>query len=147
MSESVSLSVPSFDSLAKGDPIGTREYQINRVDLVRYAGASGDFNRIHWDEAFATSVGLPNVIAHGMYTMAVAGNIVSDWVGDPGAILDYQVKFVKPVPVAAEDATTLTVTGSVFALDEEEHTATLDLEVTVAGEKVLGKARAVVRCK
>ena len=72
---------------------------IQRLTLIKYAGASGDFNIIHWNERFATSVGLPNVIAHGMFTMASAIRVVTDWVGDPGAVVEYGVRFTRPVPV------------------------------------------------
>ena len=81
-----------------------RPSRSRRADLVRYAGASGDFNVIHWNERVATSVGLPDVIAHGMFTMALAGRVVTDWVGDPGAVLEYGVRFTRPVPVPDDDA-------------------------------------------
>jgi acyl dehydratase len=125
---------------------------------VRYAGASGDFNPIHWNERFAQSVGLSGVIAHGMLTMGTAVQLVSDWVGDPGAIVDYQTRFTKPVPVAdapgGENPDTptnaLTISGKVGALNEEERTARIDLTVTARDEegkeqKVLMKSQAVVR--
>ena len=89
-----------FEDLEKGQDIGSRTVELSRASLVRYAGASGDFNPIHWNERFAQSVGLSGVIAHGMLTMGTAVQLVSDWVGDPGAIVDYQTRFTKPVPVA-----------------------------------------------
>ncbi|MCP3424748.1 MaoC family dehydratase [Rothia sp. AR01] len=148
----------TFAELEKGQGIGTRRIEVTRADLVRYAGASGDFNPIHWNERFARAVGLPGVIAHGMFTMGAAVQLVTDWIGDPGAILDYQTRFTKPVPVpdAQDDAapdtggTAITVTGTIGALDAEASTVRVDLAVTAPDEsgkdqKVLVKAQAVVR--
>ncbi|WP_314707355.1 MaoC family dehydratase [Rothia mucilaginosa] len=147
-----------FEDLEKGQDIGSRTEELSRASLVRYAGASGDFNPIHWNERFAQSVGLSGVIAHGMLTMGTAVQLVSDWVGDPGAIVDYQTRFTKPVPVAdapgGENPDTptnaLTISGKVGALNEEERTARIDLTVTARDEegkeqKVLMKSQAVVR--
>lgn len=147
-----------FEDLEKGQEIGSLAVDLSRASLVRYAGASGDFNPIHWNERFAQSVGLSGVIAHGMLTMGTAVQLVSDWVGDPGAIVDYQTRFTKPVPVAdapgGENPDTptnaLTITGKVGALNEEERTARIDLTVTARDEegkeqKVLMKSQAVVR--
>jgi acyl dehydratase len=135
-----------FDQVAVGDVLPTRTFPLNRGDLVRYAGASGDFNVIHWSERVARAVGLPNVIAHGMLTMATAVRLVSDWCGDPGAVLDYGVRFTKPVVVADDDAgAAIEVAGVVSARDEDARTVTVELTATSAGEKVLGRARAVVR--
>ena len=89
----------AFDSLEKGQEIGQRRIELSRADLVRYAGASGDLNPIHWNEAFATSVELPGVIAHGMFTMGSAVQLVTDWAGDPAAVVDFQTRFTKPVLV------------------------------------------------
>jgi len=112
---------------------------------VRYAGASGDFNPIHWNERVATSVGLPDVIAHGMFTMALAGRAVTDWTGDPGALLEYQVRFGRPVVVPDDDeGAEVTVRGKVGALLDDGRVR-VDLTVTSGGEKVLSLARAVVR--
>ena len=86
-------------SVDVGDALPAQDFPINRYDLVRYAGASGDFNIIHWNERVATSVGLPNVIAHGMFTMASAIRVVTDWAGDPGAVVEHGVRFTRPVPV------------------------------------------------
>ena len=147
-----------FENLEKGQEIGSLAVDLSRASLVRYAGASGDFNPIHWNERFAQSVGLSGVIAHGMLTMGTAVQLVSDWVGDPGAIVDYQARFTKPVPVADAPGgenpdtptNTLTITGKVGALNEEERTARIDLTVTARDEegkeqKVLMKSQAVVR--
>ena len=147
-----------FEDLEKGQDIGLRTVELSRASLVRYAGASGDFNPIHWNERFVQSVGLSGVIAHGMLTMGTAVQLVSDWVGDPGAIVDYQTRFTKPVPVAdapgGENPDTptnaLTISGKVGALNEEERTARIDLTVTARDEegkeqKVLMKSQALVR--
>ena len=147
-----------FEDLEKGQDIGLRTVELSRASLVRYAGASGDFNPIHWNERFAQSVGLSGVIAHCMLTMGTAVQLVSDWVGDPGAIVDYQTRFTKPVPVAdapgGENPDTptnaLTISGKVGALNEEERTARIDLTVTARDEegkeqKVLMKSQALVR--
>ena len=91
---------PTFSELTVGQDIGSRSIDVTRTDLVKYAGASGDFNPIHWNEAFATGVGLPGVIAHGMFTMGSAVQLVTDWAGDPAAVVDFQTRFTKPVPVA-----------------------------------------------
>jgi acyl dehydratase len=140
--------VIKFADVAKGDLLPEQTFPIRRVDLVKYAGASGDFNPIHWNERFAQSVGLPDVIAHGMFTMAEAVRVVTDWCGDPGMVVEYQVRFTKPVVVpdgVAEDSgARLTVTGKVSAVNEDG-TVRVDLTATSGGEKVLGLARAVVR--
>jgi acyl dehydratase len=129
-----------------GDQIPAQEFPIDRADLVRYAGASGDFNRIHWNERFAKEVGLPDVIAHGMFTMATAVRVITDWTGDPGAVLEYGVRFTRPVVVPDPDGAVLTVTGAVRAV-HDDGTAEVDLTATVGGQTVLARARAVVRTK
>ena len=140
------MSRPTFDAVRVGDELPARSFPLRRVDLVRYAGASGDFNVIHWNERVATSVGLPNVIAHGMLTMATAARLVTDWAGDPGAVVEYGVRFTKPVVVPDDDrGATLEVTGVVAVKDEERRTVRVDLTATSAGDKVLGRARALVR--
>jgi acyl dehydratase len=130
--------------IAVGDVVPGQQFDISRADLVRYAGASGDFNPIHWDEATATSIGLPGVIAHGMLTMALACRVVTDWVGDPGAVLDYSVKFTRPVVVPADGVATLEVTAVVKTIDEFDR-AVVDLRVSAAGQSVLIKAQALVQ--
>jgi acyl dehydratase len=121
-----------------------QSFPIARADLVRYAGASGDFNPIHWNERFATSVGLPNVIAHGMYTMALVVRVVTDWTGDPGAVVEYNVRFTRPVVVPDPDGAVLDVAGVVSAVGDDGRTV-VDLTATVNGQTVLAKARATVR--
>ncbi len=127
-----------------GDVVPGQDFPISRADLVRYAGASGDFNPIHWNERFAKSVGLPDVIAHGMFTMATAVRVVTDWAGDPGAVVEYGVRFTRPVVVADPDGATLTVSGTVRAV-RDDGLLEVDLTATVDGQTVLAKARAVVR--
>jgi len=118
--------------------------RVTRADLVRYAGASGDFNVIHWNERVAREVGLPGVIAHGMLTAGLAARAVTSWVGDPGAVVDYQVRFSRPVVVPDDDAgAELTVRGRVAAVGEDGRVR-VDLTVTSGGDKVLSLARAVV---
>jgi acyl dehydratase len=130
-----------------GTELPEQTFPVTRADLVRYAGASGDFNPIHWNQRVATSVGLPDVIAHGMLTMALAARVVTGWTGDPGALLEYQVRFGRPV-VVPDDGTgaEVTVRGRVAAVLEEGRVR-VDLTVTSAGEKVLSLARAVVRLR
>jgi acyl dehydratase len=128
-----------------GTELPQQVFRVTRADLVRYAGASGDFNPIHWNERVATSVGLPNVIAHGMFTMALAARTVTEWTGDPGALVEYQVRFGRPVVVPDDDeGAEVTVRGTVGALPDEGR-ARVDLTVTSGDEKVLSLARAVVR--
>jgi acyl dehydratase len=129
---------------AVGDQLPAQEFPIARADLVRYAGASGDFNPIHWNERFAKDVGLPDVIAHGMFTMATAIRVVTDWAGDPGAVVEYGVRFTRPVVVPDPDGATLTVVGEVRAV-REDGLVEVDLTATVNGQTVLARARAVVR--
>jgi acyl dehydratase len=135
----------SASPFAVGTELPAASFPITRKDLVRYAGASGDFNDIHWNGRFAVEVGLPDVIAHGMYTMAVAGRVLTDWIGDPAAVEEYFVRFSKPVVVPDDGVGALVeVTGKVTkALDGGR--VQVDLTVVSTGQKVLGKAIAVVR--
>ena len=128
-----------------GTELPVQTFPVRRVDLVKYAGASGDFNVIHWNQRVARSVGLPDVIAHGMFTMAQACRVVTDWVGDPGAVQEYGVRFTRPV-VVPDDGTgaDLEVTGTVRQRLEDKRVS-VDLSARVDGETVLAKARAVVR--
>jgi acyl dehydratase len=133
-------------SLAAGDELEPRSYAVRRVDLIRYAGASGDFNPIHWSDRVAASVELPGVIAHGMYTLALAGRAVTDWVGgDVAALESFGARFTKPVVVPDDDeGAVVEVTGVVKSVDDGR--ATIEATVTSSGQKVLGQCRAVVRC-
>jgi acyl dehydratase len=134
-----------YDEVEVGTELPAQTFPIQRVNLVRYAGASGDFNPIHWNERFAVGVGLPNVIAHGMFTMAEAARVLTDWVGDPGAVEEYGVRFTRPVVVPDDDrGATLEVTGTVT--DKlEGNRVQVDLSARSEGQTVLARARAVVR--
>ena len=137
--------MPAYADVEVGTDLPEQSFPVTRLDLVRYCGASGDFNIIHWNERVAKSVGLPNVIAHGMLTMATAGRVVTDWVGDPGRVLSYGVRFSSPVVVADDDkGATLTVSG-VVEEKNDDGTVVVGLTATVDGNKVLMGARAVVR--
>lgn len=126
-----------------GEALPTQTYRVTRADLVRYAGASGDFNPIHWSDRVATSVGLPGVIAHGMYTMALAARALDTWAGRPGRIAEISCKFTKPVVVPDDDeGVEVVVAGTVKNLTEDG--VHVSLEVTCGGEKVLGAPRAVL---
>lgn len=127
-----------------GQEIAARTFPVRRVDLVKYAGASGDFNPIHWNETFAKSVGLPDVIAHGMYTMAEGGRFVTDWAGDPGAVIDYAVRFSSMVVVSDDDGAEIVISGKIEdKLDD--NAVVLALTARSEGEKVLTRAKATVR--
>ncbi len=131
--------------LGVGDVVATSHYRVQRVNLVMYCGASGDFNPIHWNERIATSVGLPNVIAHGMFTMAGAARAVTDWVGDPARVEAYGVRFTKPVPVPDDDAgAVIEVSVSLEEILPDDRVR-LALTATCDGVGVLGHAHAVVR--
>jgi acyl dehydratase len=136
---------PSIDSVSVGDEIPTVDYHLTRDTLVRYAGASGDFNPIHYRDDVATSVGLPGVLAHGMLTMGVAVQATTNWAGDPARVVDYQTRFTRPVLVDPTSGADISVTGKVAAIDIETGEVRVDLTVTFNGETVLGKAQARVR--
>jgi acyl dehydratase len=128
-------------SLTVGDEIASAEYQLDRGNLVRYAGASGDFNAIHYRDDVAAEVGLPGVLAHGMLTMGLSVQPVVDWIGDPGRVLDYQVKFTRPVVVDPKTGATVNVVAKVGVIDLEAQTARVDLTVSYEEATVLGKAQ------
>lgn len=131
--------------LKVGDIVAERRYWITREHLVRYAGASGDFNPIHWSDRVAESVGLPGVIAHGMLTMALAGRLLTDWTGDPGAILEYGVRFARPVVVPDDDTGVAVVVSAAVTDVRDDGAVALDITVRVDDHKVLTQARALVR--
>jgi acyl dehydratase len=135
----------SYDDVEVGAEIGPRDFTITRLDLVMYCGASGDFNVIHWNDRIAKSVGLPGVIAHGMYTMAQAGRLVTDWCGDPGAVVEYRVRFARPVVVPDDDiGATLTVKGRVDNKLADRRVSVF-IEASTPDGSVLTGARAVVQ--
>jgi acyl dehydratase len=128
-----------------GDELPPQSFEVERLSMIKYAGASGDFNPIHWSEAQAVSVGLNNVIAHGMLTMGLVARVATDWIGDPGSVLDYSVRFTRPVVVPEGADVRLEVTGKVRSVDLAEQRAVLDLVAKVNDETVLAKARMTVR--
>src|ERR1700758_3932333 len=137
--------MPSYDQAEPGTELPSRQYQVTRRDLVRYAGASGDFNVIHWNERIARSVGLPDVIAHGMLTMALAGRFLTELAGDPRARTAYGVRFSAPVVVPDDDkGATVEVAGTVTERLDGNRVA-VDVTARTDGVKVLTRARAVVR--
>ncbi|WP_296666498.1 MaoC family dehydratase [Demequina sp.] len=136
---------PAFDGLEVGQVVAERDVELTRDTLVRYAGASGDFNPIHYNDVIAESVGLPGVIAHGMLTMGTAASVVEEWAG-PGNVRDLQARFTRPIPVPNPGAAHVQFTAKVGALDAEARTARIDVTVEFDGQKVLGKAQALVPC-
>jgi acyl dehydratase len=137
--------LPAFVSLNVGDEVASRSVEFTRGKLVRYAGASGDFNPIHYNDAFAQSVGLDGVIAHGMLTMGVGASVVEEWAG-AGNVVDFQARFTRPIAVDALEGALVHVSAVVGALDHDVKQARIDVTVTVDGAKVLGKAQALVDC-
>ena len=133
---------------APGDALPPLALHVTRAGLVRYAGASGDFNPIHWNQRFAVGVGLPDVIGHGMLTMALAGRVVTSWTGDPAAVVGYAVRFTRPVVVPdTDEGVVLEATGTVKSIDDDNgvRIATVAITATVDGKTVLARATARVR--
>ena len=128
-----------------GEVVADRTVHLTRESLVRYAGASGDFNPIHYSDEVAERVGLPGVLAHGMLTMGLAGSTIVPWLGDAGRITDYGVRFTRPVVVEAHEGADVRVVATVAEVDEEAGTARIDLVVSHAETTVLGKAQVRVR--
>lgn len=135
----------SFDAVEVGTALPDRDVTITRVDLIRYAGASGDFNVIHWNRRIATAVGLPDVIAHGMYTMAQAGRLVTDWIQDSSALVEFGVRFTRPVPVPDDDAGAIVRYSALVAEKLPDRRVRLDIKAVHADATVLGRASAVVQ--
>ncbi|MFE6163188.1 MaoC family dehydratase [Streptomyces sp. NPDC056486] len=135
----------SYDSVEAGTELTAQSFPVTRATLVRYAGASGDFNPIHWNEKFAVEVGLPDVIAHGMFTMAEAIRVVTDWVGDPAAVVEYGVRFTKPVVVPNDDKGALIEVSAKVAVKLDDNRVRVDLVAKSGDQKVLGMSRAVVQ--
>ncbi|GII03069.1 MaoC family dehydratase [Planobispora takensis] len=134
-----------YDEVEIGQEIPAADYPVRRINLVMYAGASGDFNPIHWNERFAKTVGLPDVIAHGMFTMAQGGRFVTDWAGDPGAVVDYGVRFSSMVVVPDDDHGTVITVSGVIEEKLEDKRVVVALTAKCDGSRVLSKARAVVQ--
>jgi acyl dehydratase len=133
--------------LSVGAQLPARIFRVTRADLVRYAGASGDFNPIHWSDRFAENVRLPGVIAHGMYTMALAAEALVEWAGDPAAVVEFGVRFTKPVVVPNDDKGAEVVVTGVVKERTDDGQVQIEITATSAGEKVLGQARAVIRAR
>ena len=132
-------------TLEVGQEVGSDSFTFTRDALVKYAGASGDFNPIHYRDDFAKSVGLDGVLAHGMLTMGTAVQVVVNWVGDAGKVIDYGVRFTKPVFVDANEGAVLTVVAKIGAIDLEAETVRVDITCVSKEVAVLGKAQAVVK--
>ena len=134
-----------FEDLTIGDVVAEKNFSLTRDSLVRYAGASGDFNPIHYRDDIAQSVGLPGVLAHGMLTMGIAIQPVVEWAGDVAKVVDYGVRFTKPVLVPASGAAELSVSAKVAELDAENQRVRLDISCVFQEQTVLGKAQAWVQ--
>jgi acyl dehydratase len=145
MNTEMNTASPGYHELGEGAEIPPRQYRVTRSDLVRYAGASGDFNVIHWNERIAKSVGLPDVIAHGMLTMALAGRFLTEWAGDPGAVTEFGVRFSSPVVVSDDDKGATVEIGGVVTGKLDGGRVTVDLTARSGDAKVLTRAHAVVR--
>ena len=134
-----------LSDLQVGQVIAQKSYEITRDSLVRYAGASGDFNPIHYRDDIAVSVGLPGVLAHGMLTMGLSVQPVVEWVGDSAKIVDYGVRFTKPVVVPKDTPAEISVVATIAAIDSESSKARVDLSSSFDGQTVLGKAQVWVQ--
>jgi acyl dehydratase len=135
----------AYDEVEVGTELPAQSFPVTRATLVQYAGASGDFNPIHWNEKFAKEVGLPDVIAHGMFTMAEAIRVVTDWTGDPAAVVEYGVRFTKPVVVPNDGQGAVVEVSAKVAAKLDDRRVRVDLLAMSAGQKVLGMSRAVVQ--
>ncbi|MGH3873741.1 MAG: MaoC family dehydratase [Pseudonocardiaceae bacterium] len=130
--------------VAEGDELPGLRVRVTRAGLVRYAGASGDFNPIHWNERIAREVGLPDVIAHGMLTMALAGRLVTAWLGDPGALVTWGVRFARPVVVPDDDEGALVEISGTVAQCHPNGTALINITARTPTHAVLSKATATI---
>lgn len=135
----------SYADVEVGSELPAQNFPVTRATLVQYAGASGDFNPIHWNEKFAVEVGLPDVIAHGMFTMAEAIRVVTDWTGDPAAAVEYGVRFTKPVVVPNDDKGAEVEVSAKVAAKLDDNRVRVDLIAMSAGQKILGAAKAVLQ--
>jgi acyl dehydratase len=139
------MASPGYHDTQSGTEIAPRQYHVTRRDLVRYAGASGDFNVIHWNERIARSVGLPDVIAHGMLTMALAGRFLTEWAGDPGAVTEFGVRFSSPVVVPDDDKGAMVEVSGLVTGKLDGNRVTVEVSARSGEVKVLTRAHAVVR--
>ncbi|OBJ70949.1 (3R)-hydroxyacyl-ACP dehydratase subunit HadB [Mycobacterium sp. 1274756.6] len=137
------MALREFSSVKVGDQLPEKTIPLTRQDLVNYAGVSGDLNPIHWDDEIAKLVGLDTAIAHGMLTMGLGGGYVTSWVGDPGAVTEYNVRFTAVVPVPNDSTgTEIVFGGRVKSADPETKIVTLALTATHDGKKIFGRATA-----
>jgi acyl dehydratase len=135
-----------FDSVKVGDQLPERVITLTRQDLVNYAGVSGDLNPIHWDDDIAQQVGLDSAIAHGMLTMGLGGGYVTSWVGDPGAVTEYNVRFTAVVPVPNDGrGADIVFSGRIKSADPDTRSVTIALSATTGGKKIFGRAVATAR--
>ncbi|OZC90906.1 3-hydroxyacyl-ACP dehydratase [Rhodococcus sp. 06-412-2C] len=139
------MALRNFDDVSVGDDLPERIVSLTRGDLVNYAGVSGDPNPIHWSDEVVALAGLDNVIAHGMLTMGLGAGFVTSWLGDPGAVTEYNVRFSTPVYVSADSAAQVEFTGKIKSMDAEARTATVAIVAKSAGKKIFGRATATVR--
>ena len=139
------MSTPTLSTIAVGDQLPELKVVFTRADLVRYAGASGDFNIIHWNERTALAVGLTGVIAHGMLTMGQAINVVTQWTSDPTAVVDYQVRFTRPVVVPDNDEGVVVTFGGKVSAINDNGTAKIDISAIFEEKTILARSSAIVR--
>ena len=138
------MTLRALSEVVEGDELPPLRVTVTRADLVRYAGASGDFNQIHYNERVAREVGLPDVIAHGMLTMALAGRLVTEWAGDPAAVIGYGVRFTRPVVVPDDDTGARVEIGGSVKERRDDGTVVVAITARSGGQTVLGKATATV---
>lgn len=138
---------PSFSNLSVGQTLPAKTFSITRGDLVNYAGVAGDPNPIHFSDTFASKVGLPGVIAHGMLVMGLVSGYITDWLVDPGSLVEFGVRFSNPVVVPATSAAEVVISAKVKTLDEEKNTVELLITATSGESKVLSKATALAKLK
>ncbi|MDV6284139.1 (3R)-hydroxyacyl-ACP dehydratase subunit HadB [Rhodococcus sp. NM-2] len=139
------MALRKFEDVSVGEELPERIVKLTRGDLVNYAGVSGDPNPIHWSDEVVKLAGLDNVIAHGMLTMGLGGGFVTSWLGDPGAVKEYNVRFTSSVYVREDEAAQVEYTGKVKSLDEESKTAVVAIVARAEGKKIFGRATATVR--
>jgi acyl dehydratase len=140
------MALRRFEDVAAGQELPESVVALTRADLVQYAGVAGDPNPIHWDDTVARSVGLPMAVAHGMLTMGVGAGYITSWLGDPGAVLEYNVRFTSPVYVPNDGkGAEIELSGKVRSVDEADRTAVIAIVAKVDGKKIFGRAAATVR--
>ncbi|UPK65508.1 (3R)-hydroxyacyl-ACP dehydratase subunit HadB [Rhodococcus pyridinivorans] len=139
------MTLRSFADVAVGDELPSKVVTLTRGNLVNYAGVSGDPNPIHWSGKVAELAGLRDVVGHGMLSMGIAAGFVTEWLGDPGAVTEYNVRFTSPVYVEADKAAEIEFTGKIKSVDAESKTAVVAIVAKSDGRKIFGRATATVR--